>query len=396
MPNINWIEGSGFLNALDLADFCDFLGDKNLFQLVTEPTRAHNILDLVIINMEDSISCLEVSKDLSIPSDHYTVIFDLQISHWKIKSSLRVVYNFKKGDFDSLRTLLKSTSFNDIFQNNDIETCWSTWKQRFIEAVDKCIPKLKLKSANTPPWIDGKVIHSVNKRNTLRRKAVKNNTTGVWERVKQLRRETKYLIRAKFNGYVQKLTSSASGLNKNKIWSFFKAKTSKGSIPATVVHNGIKLSSPLDKAEAFNNFFASTFQQPSLSSALPSIHPVTTSLLSDIQLIVPEVLQNLLSLDVSKSAGPDGIPARLLRECAVQIAPSLTDLYNLSLSSGKIPTEWKTASVTPVFKKDSKTLYLIIGPSRCYQLLAKFLKNVSLKRCLITLRNIFLIFNLDL
>ena len=159
MPNINWIEGSGLSNALDLADFCDFLGDKNLFQLVTEPTRAHNILDLVYTNMEDSISSLEVSKDLSIPSDHHSVVFDLQISHWKIKSSLRVVYNFKKGDFDSLRTLLKSTSFDDIFQNNDIETCWFTWKQRFIEAVDKCIPKLKLKSANTPPWIDGEVIH---------------------------------------------------------------------------------------------------------------------------------------------------------------------------------------------------------------------------------------------
>ena len=56
--------------------------------------------------------------------------------------------------------------------------------------------------------------------------------------MKKFRRETKYLIRAKFNGYVQKLTSSASGLNKNKIWSFFKAKTSKGSIPASVVHDG--------------------------------------------------------------------------------------------------------------------------------------------------------------
>ena len=380
MPNINWIEGSGFSNALDLADFCDFLGDKNLFQLVTEPTRAHNILDLVITNMEDSISSLEVSKDLCIPSDHYSVIFDLQISHWKIKSSLRVVYNFKKGDFDSLRILLKSTSFDDIFQNNDIETCWSTWKQRFIEAVDKCIPQLKLKGANTPLWIDGEVIHSINKRNTLRRKAVKNNTTGVWERVKQLRRETKYLIRAKFNGYVQKLTSSTSGLNKNKIWSFFKAKTSKGSIPATVVHNGIKLSSPLDKAEAFNNFFASTFQQPSLSSALPSIHPVTTSLLSDIQLIVPEVLQNLLSLDISKSAGPDGIPARLLRECAVQIAPSLTDLYNLSLSSGKIPTEWKTANVTPVFKKDSKNSVSNYRPISLLPIVSKVLEKCILKK----------------
>ena len=198
--------------------------------------------------------------------------------------------------------------------------------------------------------------------------------------MKQLRRETKYLIRANFNGYVQKLTSSASGLNKNKIWSFFKAKTSKGSIPATVVHNGIKLSSPLDKAEAFNNFFASTFQQPSLSSALSSKHPVTTSLLSDIQLIVPEVLQNLLSLDVSKSAGPDGIPACLLRECAVQIAPSLTDLYNLSLSSGKIPTEWKTANVTPVFKKDSKNSVSNYRPISLLPIVSKVLEKCILKK----------------
>lgn len=31
MFNINWIEGFGFLNVLDLVDFCDFFGDKNLF-----------------------------------------------------------------------------------------------------------------------------------------------------------------------------------------------------------------------------------------------------------------------------------------------------------------------------------------------------------------------------
>ena len=199
-----------------------------------------------------------------------------------------------------------------------------------VGAVDQSIPKSKLKRANSPPWIDGEIIHAIHKRNTLRRKAAKENNANLWEKFKQLRRDTKYLIRAKFNTYVQKLTTPESGNNKSRIWSFFKSKTNKGSLPELVEHNGVTFSTPLNKAEAFNSFFASTFQQPSQSSAVPSVHPYTNSHLVDVQLTPSDVLHSLVTLDVTKSAGPDEIPARLLRECAVQIAPSLTDLFNLS------------------------------------------------------------------
>ena len=52
-----------------------------------------------------------------------------------------------------------------------------------------------------------------------------------------------------------------------------------------------------------------------------------------------------------KATGPDGISARLLKECSNEIAPSLTALFNKSLSLGKVPEEWKEANVVSVPKK---------------------------------------------
>ena len=76
--------------------------------------------------------------------------------------------------------------------------------------------------------------------------------------------------------------------------------------------------------------------------------------ISQIEVSEDEVMERLSELDTTKSCGPDKIPARLLKECSEQIAPSLCSLFNHSLSLGQISREWKSADVTPIHKKDSK------------------------------------------
>ena len=76
--------------------------------------------------------------------------------------------------------------------------------------------------------------------------------------------------------------------------------------------------------------------------------------LSNITINIEEVAQSLYYLDTSKACGPDGIPTRLLKECSFQIAPSVCELFNHSLHTGQIPSEWKSVNVTPVHKKDRK------------------------------------------
>ena len=46
--------------------------------------------------------------------------------------------------------------------------------------------------------------------------------------------------------------------------------------------------------------------------------------------------------------------ASTLKETAAQIAPGLKILFDKSISEGKIPSQWKEANVTAIFKKGSK------------------------------------------
>ena len=52
---------------------------------------------------------------------------------------------------------------------------------------------------------------------------------------------------------------------------------------------------------------------------------------------------------------PDKIPISILnRNCSV-IAPILTVIYQQSIDSGAIPSDWKNANVVPIFKKGDRT-----------------------------------------
>ena len=57
---------------------------------------------------------------------------------------------------------------------------------------------------------------------------------------------------------------------------------------------------------------------------------------------------------MSKSTGLDKIPAKVLKVASSIIAPSLTSIFNLSLSSGIFIDDWKNAQVCPVYKGNDR------------------------------------------
>ena len=102
--------------------------------------------------------------------------------------------------------------------------------------------------------------------------------------------------------------------------------------------------------------FFSVFTHKDLSDLSPSqcINPAFPSA-PDIAFSTNGILKLIKSLNISKASGPYSISARSLVICAEDTAPILTVLFTQSFDRGKLPNDWLTVNITPVFKKSDKT-----------------------------------------
>ena len=66
------------------------------------------------------------------------------------------------------------------------------------------------------------------------------------------------------------------------------------------------------------------------------------------------IAKKIKKIKDNKSSGVDGIPPKLLKEIVEQISTPLAKLFNLSPEEGIVPSEWKEANITPLFKKGSR------------------------------------------
>ena len=70
----------------------------------------------------------------------------------------------------------------------------------------------------------------------------------------------------------------------------------------------------------------------------------------------PQTVANKIrTMKISSSTGPDGISTRFLNDNIVGVSVPLSILFNKSLQSGLVPDDWRTAFVTHIFKKGSKS-----------------------------------------
>ena len=121
---------------------------------------------------------------------------------------------------------------------------------------------------------------------------------------------------------------------------------------------GKTLTSAADKASAFNEYFMSVFTKEKHQNLDKLCTRLSTrkisAALEDIDITEQDVYKLLCRTDPSKACGPDEIPGRLLKEKATCIAEPLTKLFNMSVQCGTLPSDWKKANVSPIFKKGNK------------------------------------------
>ena len=97
----------------------------------------------------------------------------------------------------------------------------------------------------------------------------------------------------------------------------------------------------------------------------------------------------------SKASGLDNIGPSILKNSASILSRPLHYLFSLSLTSGKIPTEWKIHTIVPVFKSGDKTSVKNYRPIISSIMFPKFWNDLYTIKSLIILLIIFPIINLD-
>ena len=109
-----------------------------------------------------------------------------------------------------------------------------------------------------------------------------------------------------------------------------------------------------DKAEALNRQFKSVFTSEPPTN-IPSKGDSPYVQIPSLSIETAGVEKQLSSLNPSKASGPDELPPRLLKTVAHELAPALTFLFQQSYDSGFVPTQWKQALVTSIYKKGPKS-----------------------------------------
>ena len=107
------------------------------------------------------------------------------------------------------------------------------------------------------------------------------------------------------------------------------------------------------KANLLLQQFKSVFTQTT-DTTLPSTKIQCKNKIKPI-IIKQEGLEKLLSkVNPSKSSEPDNIPNRIIKECAIQLAPILQKIFQVSIDTGDLPKDWRDANISSIFKKGDK------------------------------------------
>ena len=178
----------------------------------------------------------------------------------------------------------------------------------------------------------------------------------------------KLAVKKSKNSFFQSLGTILKS-NPKRFWSVVKLKyKSNSSVPRLVTMDTdddntskITAETPEDIANLFNTYFHSVYKNWELPTQWNEpVIPSSSAGFSDLKLTSNEVEIVLRSLDSNKACGPDGLPGYILRECAAQLASSLCNLYNRSLASSKIPSDWKLAHITLCIRRTKRVKSKII------------------------------------
>ena len=350
-PQILWDTETGLSNGAK--SFLECIQENFLTQHVTETTRHRegqqdSLLDLILTDRMDLISDLQYLAPVG-KSDHATLLYKLK-SNTRSNDPKVSNFNYYKGNYTAMKEEIASIDWEDILSSWDIDDCWEVFEKTIISSIEKNIPS----SSSRPKrkrWLNKDAEQTVRNKKRCYNRYSKKKSQQALEEYKQARNRATQLTREARKAHESGIANNIAD-NPKEFWAYVKSQTGTGAgIAPITTPDGALASNPTDKAQTLNDFFASVFTREDLASIPEALATNTGAILDQVN-FSPEIIQReIKAMKNGKSAGPDGIHPKVIKETSQEISVALSVIFTRSMEAGHLPTAWKRATVVPIYKK---------------------------------------------
>ncbi|BHF60205.1 hypothetical protein SprV_0100316800 [Sparganum proliferum] len=156
-----------------------------------------------------------------------------------------------------------------------------------------------------------------------------------------------------------------------------RARGKNGSHPAALNGRGTEISDDKDKTEHLYHFLRCVVtSEPDFF--VPACEDEETSTIETVFFAETVVQKESLNLKELTSPGPDEIPAKMPKELAPEASKPLALLFQTSFATGCLPSDLKSATITPLFRgggSASANNYMPVSlTSLCCKIMEKIIK----------------------
>ncbi|MCP3852899.1 MAG: hypothetical protein GY694_22125, partial [Gammaproteobacteria bacterium] len=357
LPDINWIDqdihGNQYLKSINSL-FLEMSQDLGLSQIINFPSRGDSVLDLLFTNTPDFISETSLLAGLG---DHDLIKIKSNFQPIRKKPIKRRIHLWNRADETKIRndTQKFRHKFSSLFTVSDNpQDMWDFIKPNIDKIIEDNVDSKLTSSKTHQPWITTETKRMIRKKNRWFSLAKKSKSSKIWNRYKEIRSETQRVCRRAHDKYVSGIFKDDT--TNKKMWSYIKSKKQEHvSIPDIKDKNNTMTSDPQKKAQIIHEQFDSVYSDPT-SKITPNFdESERLPTMPNIEINYNGILKLLQNINPNKAVGPDQIPGKFLKLCCDEMAFIFQTLFQASIDQGIIPSDWKEANITPLFKKGDRS-----------------------------------------
>lgn len=265
-------------------------------------------------------------------------------------------WNFAKADYPLLYGKLTCIDWSPLWDLDSVEASVSYFYNILNMVFSECVPLKKrhhyFSRLNYPEWYDSEIIREIKLKSKYHRRYKLTKSREDYDSFAKCRARLKTMIRKAHKDHQDRVQNHLIEDPKS-FWKYLKS-LNKNSSGSKIYKDGVEVEGHQCAAE-FAEFFQSVYSaaRPKLDVDAAIMEAGARNGAARVhidQLQLSDVLLALTKLKPKRSAGPDGIPAFVFRDCRMVLAEPLLHIYNLCLAEEAFPDIWKTTRVVPVPK----------------------------------------------